>query len=396
MPLTGKPASVSRGRRNIQFLCDFYLPEVHAGVLDYARSAGWALSDFKCFAQNRLFDESEQFHGFLATVTDAKLSDWLKRQSRPMVRLLCSEQDLPCPSVEPDSLAIGTMGAEHLLGLGAPTFAFYRGIPAGETDRMWTGFSERLKAAGRAAHFIDFGQANLPDPGTTSRRIRWDWLRDQIAALLRPLALLVEDDRFVNDVFEAADMLGLRIPDDVAVLGIDNREIVLRKYPLPVSSVDSNLQGIGWAGAALLDRMLNGEEVPAEPVLIKPKEVVARQSTATFVCDHVGVGKAVNFLRGHYANPLRIEEIAQAAGVSTRTLQASFKQYLGCTISEQLSRLRLAHAVRLLRESDLKLESVAYESGLRNAKYLCEMFRPVFGVTPTEFREMERASSAAE
>jgi len=120
--------------------------------------------------------------------------------------------------------------------------------------------------------------------------------------------------------------------------------------------------------------------------------VVARQSTATFVCEHPGVSNAVNFVRKHYAEPIRIQEIAKAAAVSTRTLQSSFKQYVGYTISEEISRLRLAHAARLLRESDLKLESVAHESGLRNAKYLCEVFRPLFQVTPTEYRQAERPS----
>src|SRR6185369_8976972 len=99
---------------------------------------------------------------------------------------------------------------------------------------------------------------------------------------------------------------------------------------------------IGWTGAALLDRILNGEQVPPEPVLIKPREVVARQSTATFVCEHPGVSNAVNFVRKHYAEPIRIQEIAKAAAVSTRTLQSSFKQYVGYTICEEISRLRLA------------------------------------------------------
>jgi LacI family transcriptional regulator len=316
----------------------------------------------------------------------------LKRQNRPMVQLLCSEQNLACPSVEPDCLAMGTRAAEHLLTLGSPSFAFYRSCKAAETQRLWEGFSSAIAAAGHKAHFIDFSTHAPGRETTIPRRKRWMWLRDQIAALPKPLALLVEDDRFANDAIEVAAMLQLRIPEDLAVLGVDDRPLILNKLPVSVSSLDSNLHGIGWEGAALLDRILNGESPPSEPVLVAPGRVVGRRSTATFVCDHPAVSAAVNFLRANYHGSIQVADIARAATLSTRSLQALFKQEVGCTISEELSRLRLAHAARLLRETDLKLESIAHESGLSNAKYLCEVFRPAFNATPSAYREAQRAA----
>jgi LacI family transcriptional regulator len=185
-------------------------------------------------------------------------------------------------------------------------------------------------------------------------------------------------------------MLGLRIPEDIAVLGVDNRSLVLNKLPFQVSSVDSNLHGIGWAGAELLDKILDGDAPPTSPLLVKPRQVVARHSTATFVSNHPGVSAAVDFIRAHYHEGIQVDDIARAAGLSRRSLQLLFKETVGCTISEELSRLRLMHAVRLLRDTDLKLESVAHESGLRTAKYLCEVFRPAFNLTPTAYRDLQK------
>lgn len=358
--------------------------------MEYARAAGWSLSDFKCFLPSKMLETGEPFDGYLTIATLEELPAWLKARSAPVVSMLCSQKDLGFPSVEPDCVAIGVRSAEHLLTLGSPLFVFYRAQETPETRRLWEGFSGTLAKAGKKAHLIDFSAGRTIEEVAVPRQRRWDWLRKQIAKLPKPLAILAEDDRFANDIIEVASMLGLRIPEDIALLGIDNRELMLGKLPVDVSSVDSNLHGIGWAAAELLDRIIDGASPPASPIQVKPGQVVVRRSTATFVCDHDGISAAVNYLRAHYHEPIQVDDVARAARLSRRSLQSLFKEVVGCTISEELSRLRLTHAVRLLRETDLKLESIAHESGLRTAKYLCEVFRPAFNLTPTAFRESQR------
>jgi LacI family transcriptional regulator len=187
-------------------------------------------------------------------------------------------------------------------------------------------------------------------------------------------------------------LLGWRIPEELALLGTDNRPLVLGKLPIAVSSVDSNLHAVGWSGAGLLERLMNGERAPAKPIQIAPGRVVSRTSTATFVCEHPGVSSAMKFLRTHFHEPIHLDDIARAAGVSARVLQSAFKEHVRRTMSDELARLRLSHAARLLCETDLKLESVAREAGLRNAKYLCEVFRPAFDATPSAYREASQTA----
>lgn len=359
-------------------------------MVDYARAAGWSLYDKKCYVP--ALDYTEECDGILAIATMADLAAWLRAQSCPVVRLLCSDMELPFPAVEPDSVGIGARGAEHFLSLGSPNCVFYTGWLTRETEAIWRGFSTTLAAAGKGARLVDFkaGCAGK-ETVTFSRQQRWDWLVEQLRVLPRPLAVFAEDDRFANDLIVAAAQLGWRIPEDMAVLGADNRALILGKYPVPVSSVDTNLHGIGWAGGALLERILDGEKIPAVACSIAPGPVVARRSTATFVCDHSGVTAAVNYLRAHFHEHLDLAALVQAAAVSTRSLQSAFKEHLGHSVSDELSRVRLEHARRLLRETDLKLESVAHESGFGNAKYLCQVFRAAFGETPTGYRDGARA-----
>lgn len=390
MPTSALSPSVRRKPLRVQFVCDRYYAEVHAGVVDYAHSAQWALYDGKCYMPTTPYTET--CDGILAIVTLHELADWLNEQTCPVVRLLCTPFLEKHPAVEPDVEAIGRRGAEHFLSIHASNCVFYRAWFTDETERTWRAFNAAIERAGGKATLFDFSEGRLAmNPILTTREERWAWLAEKLSQMPRPLAVMAEDDRYAYDVAEAANRLGWRIPEDVAILGADNRELVLKKIFTPVSSLDTNLHGIGWEGAALLDRILNGEEPPKEPIRVEPGEVKIRKSTATFMCDQPAVNAAVIHLRSHFHEVLRLEDLAKIAGLSERTLQTLFKQHVGRTVSEELSRVRLEHASRLLRETDLKLESVAHESGLRSAKYLCEVFRAEYDMTPATYRERARA-----
>ena len=374
-----------RARLHVQLVTDHYVGEIHEGVVDYSRTAGWDLFDGKCFFPSST--RQEEWDGVLGIMSTAKTRSWLKTLSCPVVYILESAAG---PAVDADWEAIGRHGAEHLLSLGSLACAFYRLGESHETNGIWRGFSGTLAASGREAQLLDAGSQSEATP----RLVRWTWLCEELSKLPRPLAVMVEDDRFVSDVFEAADLLGWRIPQDLAVLGTDNRSLVLGKLPIPVSSVDTNLREIGRAAAELLDGLMKGEPPPAQTRVIAPFGVVARQSTATFVSNHPGLDKVVNHLRKHFASPLQLPELARSAGLSVRSLQTAFKAEMGHPLSEELSQLRLKEASRLLRDTDLKLESVALESGFGTASYLCRVFRKHFGETPSRYREVHGHGSS--
>jgi LacI family transcriptional regulator len=387
-------SSASKKPRKIAFFCDIYTAEIHAGVVDYARTADWALYDGKCYDLENTY--SEPVDGILTIVARPRLAEWLLTQNCPVVQMLSLiGWETPVPVVEPDPAAIGVLAAEHFLTLGSPECVFYRTWLPDEREVCWKSFAATLRAAGRSVHLIDFslGQS-FEFISTHTRHERWAWLAEKLRSLPQPIAAFVMDDRYVNDLFQAAKLLEWRIPDELAVLGADNRPLILGKQPISVSSVDTNLHGVGWAGAALLDRILDGEKPPIEPIRITPGHVIERSSTATFVCNHPGVTAAMNYLRSHYQELIQLPEIANSTGLSARSLQKTFKAVVGRSIFDELGRLRVSHAARLLRETNLKLESVAHESGLRNAQYLCGVFRQVFNTTPVAYRDLYQRQCA--
>ncbi len=366
---------------------DFYLAEVHAGVVDYARESGWILQDSACYMPEVLPQIREPFDGVLAIAVFPRLQTWLRKLRMPVVRMACADRTLPFPAVEPDPRAIGEKAAQHLLALGNPHFAYYSTLSSNETAACWEGFSSTIRAAGHEPTWLDFGAATPSKAGINPPRpARWAWLKKRISKLPRPLAVLAEDDRFLLDIYTTAEELGLRVPEDIAVMGQDNRPLILSKLEMPSTSIDTGLYQIGYSAAELLDKIVSGQPAPEGVVRVGPGEVEVRQSTAVCYSGHEGFDRSVTVLRQRFMEPLTLDGVAAIGSVPIRKFQNLFKENIGRSFTGELTRLRLDRAIRLLETTNLKLESVAHESGFSTAKYLCDVFRRTLGRTPSAYR----------
>ena len=160
--------------------------------------------------------------------------------------------------------------------------------------------------------------------------------------------------------------------------------------PVPLTSVDNNLRGLGYAAAELLDQILSGAPAPKQPVLIPPIGVVQRQSTNALAVDDEDILLAVRYVESHFAGPLTIDQVAEQTHLSSRRLQDRFKHSLGRTIADEIQRCRLELATRLLRESDVKLEAIAERSGFGNAVQMTKVFTRELRTSPARYRKSHR------
>jgi LacI family transcriptional regulator len=275
------------------------------------------------------------------------------------------------PSVLPDNEAVGRLAAEHLAGCGLASFA-YCGTAAPSSAARWSGFQERLRALGHTCRQFDLDQ-----PGRLSR-----WL----AALPVPAGVFVFNDQRAAAVLAACRQAGRRVPDELAILGVDNDELLARLTDPPLSSVDTNSRQVGYRAAALLDRLMRGAKPPAKPVLVAPRCVVARRSTDILAVPDPVVRRTVSFIRQHSHEPLTIAAVIAQAHLSARQLQRRFKQTVGRTLEQELARARLDRACRLLLETPQGLEPVAEQAGFSNAKQMGATFRRLLHTTPTAYR----------
>jgi len=156
---------------------------------------------------------------------------------------------------------------------------------------------------------------------------------------------------------------------------------------IPVSSVDTNLEVLGYRGAELLDRLMNGQRAPAHPVRVPAAGVVARQSSDLLAVAHPGVARSVRFIWEHSHEPISVKDLVSVAAMSRRSLHSAFLQHLGRTPGQELHRVRIERAKKLLGQRDQKVETIGQDCGYQRANSFCVAFKQATGLSPKQYRD---------
>lgn len=369
---------------------DHYRPKVHAGVVRAARQFGWDLD--ASMARWRSLPENIQPDGILLTAGEPRMLEWAAQYACPIVHLH-SLVRMPGPgqvNVEFDHAAAGRMGAIHLLETCAPHYGFFRRFPAPDSTLIRDAFVAQIREAGHEPLLLDMPNdfPGLQPLKSISRALRVDWLAERLPKLPKPIAIMAEEDRFAVDLVLAALRVGLRVPEDIAIIGSDDDELEHGISPVSVSSVVCRLEASGAVACACLRELMAGRSLPSKDVVLPPLRVAARRSTDFFSHPNPGIAKAILQLRRNFREPIGPESLAQTAGLSRRRLQDVIKAVTGRTVIEELTRLRLQQAENLLLHTELKLFTIAHESGLGSDKNLIRLFQKRHGLSPGTWRDM--------
>jgi LacI family transcriptional regulator len=366
--------------------------EVVAGVARYMRGAQrWSvyLEDERASQMPDL--RSWRGHGIIADLDDPAIARAVTGLKIPVVGFggftEPAQVNPSVPYVASDSDEMGRIAAEHLMACGLEHFA-YLGAPRHRynywSERRAAAFTARLARAGRACHML------------TSRyrsARRWEALQQSLCAwidtLPRPIGILACNDDHARYLLEACQRLELRVPHDVAILGVDNDPIRCEMSVPTLSSIEQCADGVGYQAAAILDRMLRGVDVPRWTV-VQPTGLVVRASTDFVIARDPVVARAIRFLYDHVSKPIGVPDVADHVGVSRSTLDKRFRRLLGRTVHDEIERLRVKTAQRLLRSTDLPIRAIATQSGYANEIYLGFVFRRAVGISPGKFRQQVR------
>jgi LacI family transcriptional regulator len=183
------------------------------------------------------------------------------------------------------------------------------------------------------------------------------------------------------------------VPDQVAVVGVDNDEIICDLSNPKLSSVDVNTYDVGYAAAALLKRMMAGEAADEAPVLLAPRVVVTRESTDVLATDDRELAEAISLIREHACEGLRLKEFVRMTKLSRRTLERRVRNLLGRSPKEEITRIQIESAKRLLVDANLPVEAVAERCGFSQPKYFSHVFHAKVGVPPALFRRNAKRTS---
>jgi LacI family transcriptional regulator len=381
-----------KSRPNVALIVEtavVYGREILRGITRYMRaSGGWSvfLDERELLAPPPDWLVDWDGDGVICRSTTPMLAEALRARGRAAVDLNDRYGDLGLPRIVSDMRAIGRTAAEHLLERGFRNIAF-----CGYAGEAWS--IERLAGVEEAVRDQAALLEPFESPFTVLREHTWQEERDRIATWLRhlprPLGVVACNDVRGHHVLDACRVLGLTVPEEVAVIGVDNAETFCELCDPPLTSVVPNAERIGFEAASMLDRLMNGSESPSSSaILVPPVSVVIRQSTGSLAIDDPAIARAIHFIRRHACEGIGVDDVLSAQSLSRSALERGFRRHLDRSPHDEIRRVRLARVQQLLRETDWPLERIAEAAGFEHSEYMMVQFKRIVGVTPTEWRRL--------
>jgi len=325
--------------------------------------------------------------GIIARIENEVIGRAVTRTGLPVVDMSAARMVPDVAWVETDDKTIARLAVEHLLERGFRNLA-YCGNPAFNWSN-WRGeyFSRTVHEHGLECHVFQPPDSKKPrarDEG--SRRALAKWVR----GLPKPVGVLACYDIQAQQLLEVCRDEMIPVPEVVAVLGVDNDELLCHLAVPPLSSVIPDTERTGYEAAEILDQLMSGKKVSTAAHRIEPLGIATRQSTDVLAVDDPDVASALRLIREHACDGWNVEDVLKQVPVSRRVLERRFLQILGRTPHKELLRLRLQRVRELLVETDLNLSVIAERSGFRHVEYLTVAFKHQTGVAPSRFREQHR------
>ncbi|MDA1302377.1 MAG: substrate-binding domain-containing protein [Proteobacteria bacterium] len=365
--------------------------DVEQGIVEYARRARWALTSVTDHGGDlrQALRSGSVRDGIITLIkqSDSDIARYVETSGLPTVDLADTVLELDLARVLLDDGGIGRMGADHLMNQGFDHLAFFRALNSGQTAARAAAFDEQVLRRGRTLHRLDLVAAGVSvmDPEGDAARV--PWLAAELARLPKPLGLMVQYDTLYWLVVEVCAFAGLRIPDDVAVVAVGNKESVCELSEPTLTSVEHNQRLQGFLAAEVLDQLMNGGVRPHRPIRVPPLHVVVRESTDVFAVHDHTVRSALLFLRDHFRDAtIGVEDVVKACGTSRRRLYSAFEAHWGRPIAETLAEFRIAEARRLLATTTDKQYAVAMQSGFASQTHMSRAFSRRLGMSPGAFR----------
>ena len=389
---SAKPQAPAKGLKHVALLVETtgaYGRGLLQGIAKYNREHGDWSTYFRPHALNDsppAWLRSWKGDGMLVRVETQEMYEVVRRCGVPAVNLRGTLSNLPLPYVTMDNRQLAAMALSHLRDRGIRNFAVCgrAGSKNPALVERCDYFRELVEADGGVCYIFP------PFAARRASAMSWEQEQDQLAdwvrSLPKPVGIFGCNDERGLQVLDACRRIGVTVPDDVAVIGVDNDPSICDLTIPPLSSIDPNAERIGYEAAALLDRMMAGEAAPTEPIELEPRGVVTRRSTDIVASEDQEVGRALAYIRENACRGLQVVDVLAHLAMSRASLQQRMKQVVGRTIHQEIQRVRLARVKDLLAMSEITIKQVARESGFASVQYMTRVFRAVTGETPARYR----------
>ena len=315
-------------------------------------------------------------------------TDYEKIKKLGIPVLLAVDSDYPpeAPRIVSDYEETGRIAADYLLERGFNNFAF-----CGFAEMAWSRsrgdfFEKFINEAGHTVHRYE-GEDHEKNADLEERnRLLGQWLEN----LPKPTALFCCADFRSQQVVEAARSVGIAIPDEIAILSVDDDDLFCTLTDPPISSIALDTETAGYEAAELLGRLMDGEKPDGQRIEIKPTRVISRLSTEIIAIDDKKTAKALRFILTHARGWIQVEDVAEHVGLSRRTLERRFDKHLNRSVYSEIKKTRIQLVARMLLETNLTISQVSYALGYSCPENLSQSFQRETGMSPLAYREKHR------
>jgi LacI family transcriptional regulator len=362
-----------------------------SGIIRYLRSQPpWLI----CLDQPRHLEDTSPLRwikgwrgdGIICRAITPQCTEYLRKSRIPAVNLNDRwVEDLGLPLIRSDDHAIGRLAANHLLERGFRHFAFCGFTSTSWSQRRQEGFAAALRHQGEFCSVYESPWGGpRPHPGEAEHEAIGRWL----AMLPRPLGVFTCNEVRGQHVLDACQRINATVPDEVAVIGVDDDDLLCSLCSPPLSSVVPNPERIGYEAAALLSRLMAGEKPPRREILIEPLGVTARQSTDVLALDNPQLAAAIRCIREHACEGITVPDVLKHVPLSRTVLERQFRRYLGHSPRTEIRAMQIKRVKQLLAETDLPLEQIAALAGYKHVEYMSVVFKRLTGQSPSHYRRL--------
>ncbi|MBN1844327.1 MAG: DNA-binding transcriptional regulator [Sedimentisphaerales bacterium] len=327
-----------------------------------------------------------------AIVRDVKAVEGLARSGIPVIYAQHDKESYaPFPAVITESESIGTIAAEHFLDRGFQHFAY-----CGLDDYIWSrgrarSFRLRVERSGFEVNVFRQPAAKARRAFKVEQKLLANWL----GALPKPVAVMCCNDDRALQLNEACKRARLYVPDEVAVLGVDNDILVCDLADPSLSSIALNTEAAGYEAAMLLDHLMKGGAMTGQEIPVRPVHIVTRMSTDILAVTDPDVISALHFIRLHPNRLIRVNDVVRSTNVSRRVLEMRFKASLRRSVQQEIRRVRVNHIVQYLVGTDLSITEIAVQCGFGGVEHIARYFRKEMGMSLQEYRKQYKSGPPA-
>jgi LacI family transcriptional regulator len=325
--------------------------------------------------------------GIIAHIDDEHWDKLIAESGIPAVNISNWPSAFGTPIVEVDQYAVGRMVAHYYLDKGFTNFA-YCGLSDGTWPERRDGFCEPVRGAGFECNVLENFMRGHRQEWVKARQVIGKWL----AALPKPVGIMCVHDYRGRDVVEACREVGLTVPDEVSVVGVENDDLFCTMSDPPLSSVETPSRRIGYEAAALMHKMISGHRSPRKRFLLSPVEIVSRASSERVAINDPDIVQALHFIADSTSEQITVKDILKEVAMSRRSFERRFREATSRTPKQKIVDAHIAQAKGLLVNTDLAITRVAAQSGFAMPEAFARVFRRVMGTSPSAYRKRFRVN----